>query len=77
MVIRTQAEAIELLEQENRTLNDQIDRELIKRARLEDRIKKAIDYIEYWCNDEFNKKNKVALYPAEIDGLLEILKGEE
>ena len=57
------------LQANNQKLNDQLDRELIKRTRLEDRIKKAIDYVE---NDL-----QSFLYSIEYKTLLDILKGEE
>lgn len=78
MVIRSQAEAIELLEQENKTLNDQLDRELIKRARLEDKIKNGIDKLEsliiFW-----KKYNPIDNYMQveQFKGVIQILKGEE
>ena len=43
-IIRHLENEIFILQEQNKILNDQLDRELIKRARLEDRIKKATKY---------------------------------
>lgn len=59
------------LQVNNQKLNDQLDRELIKRARLEDRIKKAIAYME-----ECEKEGTLWAVKS-TDKLKELLKGEE
>lgn len=72
---------IKMIEQENQTLNDQLDRELIKRARLEDRINKAIEFIEKnikFCeNDSQGAYEKCNIRILSDKKLLKILKGEE
>lgn len=56
------------LQVNNQKLNDQLDRELIKRARLEDRINKAIAYIEQLEHSDWVSFGRTIL--------LDILKGE-
>ena len=62
---------IKMIEQENQTLNDQLDRELIKRARLEDRINKAIEYMK-----EKEKQGTLWLVKS-TDELFSLLKGDK
>ena len=42
---------------------------------LEDRINKAIEYINWWVED--NKKQEIGLTISEADGLLLLLKGDK
>lgn len=56
--LEKQNEEIEQLEKENK--------------QLKDRINKAIEYINWWVED--NKKQKIGLTLSEADGLLILLK---
>lgn len=42
---------------------------------LKDRINKAVDYINWWVED--NKKQEIGLTISETDGLLSLLKGDK
>lgn len=75
MVIRSQAEAIELLEQENKQLKEdyaKIVQNNCYTLELEKRIDKAIEYIESYKSDY----SPYELSDYNVRQILEILKGD-
>lgn len=58
-----------------KTLNNQLDRELIKRARLENRINKIEHYINCHATDFDDGRWNLELTEIELNELQEILRG--
>ena len=58
------------------TVKEQKYNELLRENhQLKDRINKAVDYINWWVED--NKKQEIGLTISETDGLLSLLKGDK
>ena len=56
-------------------LLDKLEQREQENQQLKDRINKAIEYINWWVED--NKKQKIGLTISETDGLLLLLKGDK